>query len=88
MEYKKLYSEEELNGLMDWFKAHMDQLPKSLYIDKATYVMDLKQTVLYYFDIINLLKEKPTYSAQIRHLFLMKEAIEREWNKSGSEPEE
>ena len=81
MEYKKLYSNEELDDLIAWFKEHMEELPESLYIDKATYVKDLKYTVHLYFDILNELREIPCYGAQIRHLFLMKEAVEREWAK-------
>ena len=87
MEYKKLYTNEELDGLIAWFKEHMDELPESIYIDKATYVKDLKYTVTLYFDILNELREIPCYGSQIRHLFLMKEAVEREWAKEGKDEE-
>ena len=41
MEYKKHYTDEELNEVVGWFKSHFDELPASIYIDKATYVKDL-----------------------------------------------
>ena len=88
MEYKKQYTQEELDNLVAWFKEHMDELPQSLYIDKATYVKDLKYTVQLYFDIVRDLAEIPCYSGQIRHLFLMKEAVEREWAKKDSQETE
>ena len=75
MEYKKHYTDEELNEVVGWFKSHFDELPASLYIDKATYVKDLKHTVTLYYDIVNKLKDNPTYAAQIRHLFLMRDAV-------------
>ena len=53
MEYKKHYTDEELNEVVGWFKSHFDELPASLYIDKATYVKDLKHTVTLYYDIVN-----------------------------------
>lgn len=85
MEYKKHYTDEELEELMTWFKTHMDELPESIYIDKATFVKDLKHTVELYFDIVNKLKDNPTYAAQIRHLFLMREAVLREWDGKKTE---
>lgn len=88
MKYKKLYTDEELDGLIQWFKDHFDQLPESLYIDKATYVKDLKHTVVLYFDILNDLRTIPCYGAQIRHLFLMKDAVEREWKKASESQEQ
>ena len=83
MDYKKIYSKEELDTLISWFKEHMDELPQSIYVDKATYVKDLRYTVNLYFDIAKDLREIPCYGGQIRHLFLIREAIEREWAKSG-----
>lgn len=83
MEYKKHYTDEELNEVVGWFKSHFDELPTSLYIDKATYVKDLKHTVTLYYDIVNKLKDNPTYAAQIRHLFLMRDAVLEQWKEEG-----
>lgn len=83
MEYKKHYTDDELNEVVGWFKSHFDELPASLYIDKATYVKDLKHTVTLYYDIVNKLKDNPTYAAQIRHLFLMRDAVLKQWKEEG-----
>lgn len=82
MEYKKHYTDEELNEVVDWFKTHMNELPESIYMDKATYIKDLKHTVTLYFDIVKQLKDNPTYAAQIRHLFLMRDAVLKEWEQN------
>lgn len=79
MEYKKHYSSEELSEVMDWFKKHYDQLPESIQVDKATYIKDLKHTVKLYYDIVEKHHENPTYAAQIRHIFLMRDAVLRDY---------
>ena len=83
MEYKKHYTEKELSEVVDWFKTHFDKLPESVYLDKATYIKDLKHTVTLYYDIVEQHHENPTYAAQIRHIFLMRDAVLREWKKQG-----
>ncbi len=81
MEYKKHYTDEEINDTIEWFKSHMDELPTSLQLDKATFIADLRKTVPLYFDIATKHKDNPTYSAQLRHLFLMREAVEQTLGK-------
>ncbi len=81
MEYKKHYTDEEINETVEWFKSHMDELPDSLQLDKATFIPDLRKTVPLYFDIAAEHKDNATYAAQIRHLFLMREAVESILNK-------
>ena len=44
---------------------------------------DLKHTVTLYYDIVNKLKDNPTYAAQIRHLFLMRDAVLEQWKEEG-----
>ena len=48
-------------------------------MDKATYIKDLKHTVTLYYDILAKHHENPTYAAQIRHIFLMRDAVLREY---------
>lgn len=79
MEYKKHYTEEELQKLSKWFEQHTDKLPASLRVDKATYVPDLKRTVRFYFDIAKEHKDNPTYAAQIFLLFKIKDVLEKQW---------
>lgn len=81
MEYKKLYSKEEISEVIQWFKNHYEQLPESIYLDKAAYIPDLKRTVRLYCELVVENMNNPTYSGQIRHIFLMREAIEELWKK-------
>lgn len=75
MEYKKQYSHEELEEILNWFEKNMDKLPASLQLNKATYIKDLPKTVHQYFDLIKQQKDNPTYSGQIHHLFEMRDAV-------------
>lgn len=45
---KKIYTEEEVNELKKWFDAQT--LPKDMYVDKATYTPNLKDTVAMLFE--------------------------------------
>ncbi len=75
MEYKKLYSQEEIDEIIAWFEAHEDQLPQSLDVDKATHMPDFRNTVKNYMDIARLHRENATYSGQIYFLFQMRDAV-------------
>ncbi len=75
MEYKKLYSQEEIDEITVWFESHKDQLPESLDVDKATHMSNFRQTVSSYIDIARLHRENATYSGQIYFLFQMREAV-------------
>lgn len=73
--YKQQYSPEEVNELIEWFKARENKLPDSLQVDKATYIKDLKRTLTLYYDIAREHISNPTYSGQINHLLLIREAL-------------
>lgn len=75
VEYKKHYSDEEINEVITWFQERMDRLPQSLDMGKGTMLPDLKRTVRLYFDIAELHKDNPTYAAQIHHLFKIRDAL-------------
>lgn len=83
MQYKKHFEDDELKEILLWFKKHESELPKSLYIDKATYIEDFPRTVKFYFDIANEHHENPTYSGQIFHLFQMRDAVVKLWREEG-----
>ena len=51
MEYKKHFTDQEIEEVCNWFKTHFDQLPETLQLDNATYIRDFKHTVELYFDI-------------------------------------
>lgn len=76
MEYRKIYSSQELNELIAWFKQRMDRLPASLQLDAATFIPDFPATVSTYLAIVDAHKENPTYGAQIYMLFRMREKLQ------------
>lgn len=66
MDYKRHFTDSELDELLGWFEKHADELPQSLTIDNgSTYIKDLKRTVGLYHDIVNGHRDNPTYSGQI-----------------------
>ena len=65
MDYKSIFSKEELKELTDWFKERLDALPESLHVDDATFVRDLRQSVEYYLRLVELYHDKRTYSGQL-----------------------
>ncbi len=81
MEFKKHYTDEEINEVIQWFKEHSDNLPASLDMDKATHIPDFPSTVKLYYDIALAHKDNPTYAAQIHHLFKMRDAIKKLWEE-------
>ena len=76
MEYKKHFTDQEIEEVCNWFKTHFDQLHETLQLDNATYIRDFKHTVELYFDICQQHKDNPTYSGQIYQLFKMKACAE------------
>ena len=75
MEYKKQYNPEEIKEVTEWFKAHEEQMPKMLDVDKATHISDFPLTVNHYIDIAHAHIENATYSGQIYFLFKMRDAM-------------
>ena len=75
MEYKKIYSPEELNEIINWTKQNLHRMPKSLQLDAATFIPDLHATIEAYVDICQTHYNNPTYGAQIRHIFMMRDKM-------------
>ncbi len=75
MEYKKVYTPEELHEIKTWYQEHMEELPPSLELNAATNIKDLKKTIGAYFEMLNMHHENPTYGAQIHHLFKIRERL-------------
>ena len=65
MDYKSIFSKEELKELTDWFKERQDKLPETLQADDATFVKDLRQTVDYYLRLVELYHDKRAFSGQL-----------------------
>lgn len=78
MEYKQLFSKDEIDAVVEWFNNHKDQMPESLQVDKATYLPDFPRTVNNYIDIAHVHYQNPTYSGQIFFLFKLQEAMKKE----------
>ena len=68
MDYKSIFSKEELNELTDWFNERKDKLPETLQVDDATFVKDLRQTVDYYLRLVELYHDKRAFSGQLYFL--------------------
>lgn len=87
MDYKKHYTNEELDELISWFDSHKEHLPKSLQMDKATYIKDLDKTLKLYLEIEKRHKDNDTYGGQIYHMFMMRDAIRALWKKENKDYE-
>lgn len=74
MEYKEMYSLEEIQKLVDWFKNK--QVPQSLQIDSATLCTNLKETIDALSEQALLHHKNPTFNYATRMLFQIKEKIE------------
>lgn len=68
MEYKKLYTPEEVEEICQWFEQRRDQLPTTLQLDDATSMQNLPDTVEKYLAVARLHQNNSTYSAQIYFL--------------------
>lgn len=75
MEYKKLYDPAEIEDLLAWFRARLDRLPPSLKIANGLFVPDLPHTVRLFLEFTELRHENPTFSAQVRRFFEMRERL-------------
>ena len=65
MDYKSIFSKEELNELTDWFNERKDRLPEKLQVDDAPFVKYLRQTVDYYLRLVELYHYKRAFSGQL-----------------------
>ena len=75
MEYKKIYEPEELQEIVAWARKNMHRMPKSLKLDDSAYIEDLHYTMDTYCEICEEHKNNPTYGAQIRHIFMMRDKL-------------
>ncbi|MCG2650731.1 hypothetical protein JJE64_04845 [Alloprevotella tannerae] len=75
MEYKKLYTEEEIKELAQWFEARYDRLPSSVRIDEATFIPDLRKTAPLLIDMMLYQQEKPAFMGEIHQIFRLRERL-------------
>ena len=72
----KTHTIEELNELRAWFDSQ--DLPQTMYIDKATYTPDLKETIDMLFDQSYIYYENPKMQGSILLLKKIKTRLEEE----------
>jgi len=67
---------EELNELKAWFESQ--ELPQTMYIDKATYTPNLKETIAMLFEQSYIYYENPKMQGSILLLKKIKTKLEEE----------
>ena len=72
----KTHTIEELNDLRAWFESQ--NLPQTMYIDKATYTPDLKETIDMLFEQSYIYYENPKMQGSILLLKKIKTRLEEE----------
>lgn len=75
MEYKKIYTTEELREVIRWFEQRKERLPQTLRLDKGTFIPDFPLTAGYYVAIARKHYANATYGAQIWTLFKMRDRL-------------
>lgn len=86
--FKDSYSEEEVNDVLAWFDDKMNQLPKTLKINKSTSSLDLPKTVSSLVQLIRAQQENGglsvIFSGYIAHLMLIRHRLKElnpEWKE-------
>ncbi len=75
MEFKKQYTEKELNDLAQWFKSNLELLPASFKLDEATSYPDLHFTAGIIIEQATLLSKNATYSGLAHQYFLIRDKL-------------
>lgn len=75
MDYKNSFTQGEIDELLEWFKAHEDQLPESMQVAPGFFISELKKTVHYYYDLVQTHWQNPIYSGQVYHLFKIRDIL-------------
>jgi hypothetical protein len=75
MEYKTVYTKEEMKELAEWFEAHLDKLPKSFQMNDPTHFTDLPKSVHHIIAFLKLGKNDVTFSGQIYNWFILRDKL-------------
>jgi len=79
MEFRSLYSLEELRQLRDWFVSHRENVPQQIRVDKATYYKDVPFAIESIIGILDNVKEtNENFGGLYYTFFLLKEKLEEE----------
>lgn len=76
MDYKKIYTPDELRDVCEWMASHIPGFPESLQLDDATFIPDLHQTVEQLILLAKKHYNSPTYGGQLLLLFRIREKME------------
>ena len=75
MEYKRKFTDEEIDDLLAWMKKNLKQMPKSLQFNEATFIPDLKKTVENYLDLVRQHRDDPAFNGQVYQFFVMRDLL-------------
>lgn len=73
MEYKKIYTKAELNEILAWAKAHENELPEEYDLAPGVHINSMHDFLFSMDAVIAQHAENPTYGANIRFLFMLRE---------------
>lgn len=73
---EELYTPEKINEVINWFKEHDAELPKSFQMDAATKIPDLRNTI----DCLSQASlagwEQPTFYPVIKRFYRLRDMVE------------
>ncbi|MGN0037035.1 MAG: DUF6965 family protein [Bacteroidaceae bacterium] len=78
MEYKEIYSSEEVAELEQWYAAHRASLPRSVRLDVGTFIPDLPSTVDSLLSQARMHREVPAFAYASRMLLAIRQVLTQE----------
>lgn len=78
MEYKTLYTPEEIAELSAWYRRHWKEIPDTLIMDKSIRFLNLKRTIESLFDVYELHSQHPTFSGHIYQLWKIQKRLQEQ----------
>ncbi|MCM1108139.1 MAG: hypothetical protein NC388_03660 [Clostridium sp.] len=75
--FKKNFTQEELDEIVEWLEQRMDRLPQSMHLDKATWTDDLPKTVRSYIRMMKGRKPTTTVSGYIAQMLVMRKRLQQ-----------
>ena len=77
MEYKAVYTQEEVAELLEWFEQHSDHLPESMALGVEMNIPDVRKTVEAYIRMARVHGEDRSFSGPIYTLMRIRAEIEK-----------
>lgn len=85
MEYKRLYSPEDIRGLRKWYEAHLEEMPESFRMSDFNYIEDMKETARTIILILKNEKMEVAFSGHIHQFFVLRDKLEAYMKEHQSE---